>query len=52
MIITKAFKIRLYPNKKQANMINKNIGCANVVYNTALNLKLSYKIFTNSFTFL
>ena len=42
MLITRAYEIRLYPDKKQANMINKNIGCARVVYNTALNLKKTF----------
>ena len=42
MIITRAYEIRIYPSKKQVNMINKNIGCARVVYNTALNLKKTF----------
>lgn len=29
----KAFKFRIYPNKKQEELINKSIGCARFVYN-------------------
>ena len=40
----RAIKIRLYPNKKQATMINKLLGCYRVVYNQCLNRKIeSYK---------
>ena len=40
----RAKKIRLYPNKKQATMINKLLGCYRVVYNQCLNRKIeSYK---------
>lgn len=42
MFITRAYEVRIYPSKKQVNMINKNIGCARVVYNTALNLKKTF----------
>ena len=42
MIITRAYEVRIYPTKKQVNMINKNIGCARVVYNTALNLRKTF----------
>ncbi len=39
-----AVKIRLYPNKEQATMINKLLGCYRVVYNQCLNRKIkSYK---------
>ncbi|MGE7873195.1 helix-turn-helix domain-containing protein, partial [Bacillus toyonensis] len=27
MIINKAYKFRIYPNKAQATLINKTIGC-------------------------
>ena len=37
-------KIRLYPNKEQATMFNKLLGCYRVVYNQCLNRKIeSYK---------
>lgn len=40
----RAIKIRLYPNKEQAAMINKLLGCYRVVYNQCLNRKIeSYK---------
>ena len=40
----RAVKIRLYPNKEQATMINKLLGCYRVVYNQCLNKKIeSYK---------
>lgn len=32
-----AVKYRIYPNKKQADLINKTIGCARLVYNLMLN---------------
>ena len=40
----RAVKIRLYPNKEQATMFNKLLGCYRVVYNQCLNKKIeSYK---------
>ena len=36
----RAIKIRLYPNKEQATMINKLLGCYRVVYNQCLNRKI------------
>jgi len=36
----KAFKYRLYPNKEQAEKIDRNIGCARWVYNYALAKKM------------
>lgn len=40
----RAIKIRLYPNKEQATMVNKLLGCYRVVYNQCLNRKIeSYK---------
>ena len=33
MIVNKAFKFRLYPNKKQTELINKTIGCSRFVFN-------------------
>lgn len=40
----RAIKIRLYPNKEQAIMINKLLGCYRVVYNQCINRKIeTYK---------
>ncbi|MEE3417473.1 MAG: transposase, partial [Prevotella sp.] len=40
----RAVKTRLYPNKEQATMFNKLLGCYRVVYNQCLNRKInSYK---------
>ena len=36
----RAIKIRLYPNKEQATMINKLLGCYRVVYNQCLAQKI------------
>ncbi|MBD1221546.1 helix-turn-helix domain-containing protein, partial [Virgibacillus halodenitrificans] len=33
MLAKKAYKFRLYPNKKQMELINKTIGCSRFVYN-------------------
>ncbi|NWQ41050.1 IS200/IS605 family element transposase accessory protein TnpB [Bacillus sp. EB106-08-02-XG196] len=33
MIINKAYKFRIYPNKKQIEFINKTIGCSRFVFN-------------------
>jgi putative transposase len=33
MIVHKAYKFRLYPNKKQTELINKTIGCSRFVFN-------------------
>ena len=32
-----AVKYRIYPNKKQSNLIDRTIGCARLVYNLMLN---------------
>ena len=37
MKIHKAYKFRLYPNKEQAILINKTIGCSRFIYNHFLN---------------
>jgi len=34
----KGYKFRIYPNKKQINLINKTIGCSRYVFNTYLDL--------------
>ena len=33
MIVNKAYKFRIYPNKKQTELINKTIGCSRFVFN-------------------
>ncbi|EJV57017.1 hypothetical protein BWGOE4_30860 [Bacillus mycoides] len=33
MLINKAYKFRIYPNKAQATLINKTIGCSRFVFN-------------------
>ena len=37
----KAFKVRLYPNAAQRELINKTVGCARFVYNHYLALRIS-----------
>lgn len=41
MIINKGYKFRLYPNKEQAVLINKTLGCARLVYNYYLDKKIN-----------
>lgn len=36
MLVNKAYKFRIYPNKKQTELINKTIGCSRFVFNFAL----------------
>ena len=44
MIITRAYKIRLYPNKAQRSFFNKTFGCCRMIYNEMLyELQNSYK---------
>ncbi len=38
--ILRAYKYRIYPNKKQQELINKTIGCCRFVYNYYLNKKI------------
>ena len=33
MLANKAYKFRIYPNKKQIELINKTIGCSRFVFN-------------------
>ncbi|KPD09143.1 transposase [Aneurinibacillus migulanus] len=33
MLINKAYKFRIYPNKEQAVLINKTIGCSRFIFN-------------------
>ena len=49
--ILRAYKYRLYPNKKQQELINKTIGCCRFVYNYYLNKKIElYKVEQKSMT--
>ena len=36
MIVNKSYKIRLYPNKQQQNMIEQSFGCSRFIYNSML----------------
>jgi putative transposase len=50
--ILRAYKYRLYPNKKQQELINKTIGCCRFVYNYYLNKKIElYKVKQKSMTY-
>lgn len=50
--ILRAYKYRLYPNKKQRELINKTIGCCRFVYNYYLNKKIElYKVEQKSMTY-
>lgn len=39
ILVNKSFKIRIYPNKQQADIINQTIGCSRFVYNCFLDLR-------------
>lgn len=44
MLITRAYKIRLYPNRSQMTFFNKSFGCCRVIYNEMLyELENAYK---------
>ena len=44
MIVTRAYKIRLYPNKAQRTFFNKSFGCCRIIYNEMLyELQNAYK---------
>ena len=50
--ILRAYKYRLYPNKKQQELINKTIGCCRFVYNYYLNKKIElHKVEQKSMTY-
>lgn len=50
--ILRAYKYRLYPNKKQEELINKTIGCCRFVYNYYLNKKIElYKVEQKSMSY-
>ncbi|MDY3739898.1 MAG: helix-turn-helix domain-containing protein, partial [Selenomonadaceae bacterium] len=36
MLQQKGYKYRIYPNKKQQNIINQTLGCSRFVYNRFL----------------
>lgn len=40
--INKAYKFRIYPNKKQEILINKTFGCSRFVYNKYLSKKIEF----------
>jgi putative transposase len=42
MKLNKAYKFRLYPNKKQSILLNKTIGCARFIYNQMLADKIKH----------
>lgn len=42
----KAYKFRMYPNKKQEEIINKTFGCCRFVYNTFLSKRI--EVYTDS----
>ena len=45
MNILKGYVFRMYPNKKQEQLINKTIGCSKFIYNYFLDDKIKeYKI--------
>ena len=39
MKYTKGYKFRLYPNKTQATLLNKTLGCCRFVFNHFLNVR-------------
>ena len=46
MIVNKNYKVRLYPNKQQGELIDKTIGCCRFIYNQMLNERIEvYKLF-------
>lgn len=52
MLINKAYKFRIYPNKEQQVLINKTFGCSRFVYNRYLSKKIEvYKSGKETFTY-
>lgn len=52
MLINKAYKFRIYPNKKQEILINKTFGCSRFVYNKYLSKKIEvYESSKETFTY-
>jgi len=52
IIIEKAYKLRLYPNERQKDLISKTFGCTRYVYNYFLNRRIElYKTENKSLGF-
>nr|UWI49741.1 IS200/IS605 family element RNA-guided endonuclease TnpB [Clostridioides difficile]UWI51796.1 IS200/IS605 family element RNA-guided endonuclease TnpB [Clostridioides difficile] len=52
VVVEKAYKFRMYPNKKQQELINKTFGCCRFVYNKYLSKKIEvYENDKETFTY-
>ncbi|MDV9881289.1 RNA-guided endonuclease TnpB family protein [Clostridioides difficile] len=52
VVVEKAYKFRMYPNKKQQELINKTFGCCRFVYNKYLAKRIDvYKNDKETFTY-
>ncbi|HFQ8796237.1 TPA: IS200/IS605 family element RNA-guided endonuclease TnpB [Clostridioides difficile] len=52
VVVEKAYKFRMYPNKKQQELINKTFGCCRFVYNKYLAKRIEvYKNDKETFTY-
>lgn len=52
IVVEKAYKFRIYPNKKQEELINKTFGCCRFVYNRYLAKRIeSYENNKETFTY-
>ena len=52
MLINKAYKFRIYPNREQETLINKTFGCSRFIYNKYLSKKIEvYESSKETFTF-
>ena len=52
IVVEKAYKFRMYPNKKQQELINKTFGCCRFVYNKYLAKRIEvYKNDKETFTY-
>lgn len=38
----RAFKVRIYPNKNQIQLLNQTFGCVRYIYNYFLNRKINF----------
>ncbi|WP_313126970.1 helix-turn-helix domain-containing protein, partial [Clostridioides difficile] len=45
IVVEKAYKFRMYPNKKQQELINKTFGCCRFVYNKFFKEKVGFPKF-------